>query len=188
MDLVIGQQANKAAAQEPSGLLAHLRARDLAALDRLTLDYGGALSRAAYLLIGDAHLAADVVQETLIAAWDGAGRTNERTELRPWLFGILFNLGRKQLRSFTRRRRREETASLRAASVSERSDGEDDRIEQLRHALQQLDEDERQLIVLRFEQDFSVAQAAQALGVPEGTVKSRTFSAIEKLRRLMKPG
>ncbi len=187
MDLVIGQPNQKAAAQEPmqdTGLLARLRARDIAALDRLTLDYGAALSRAAYLVIGDSHAAADVVQETLIAAWDSAPRTNEGTQLRPWIFGILFNLGRKHLRGLVRRRRREEVVSTRAGSTSNRPEA-DDRLEKLREALATLEEDERQLIVLRFEQDFSVAQCAQTLEVPEGTIKSRTHAAVEKLRRQM---
>lgn len=187
MELAISQTGNQASPQQvvaETGLLARLRAREAAALDRLALDYGAALSRAAYLLLGDAHSAADLAQETLIAAWDGARRTGQGTQLRPWLFGILFNLGRKHLRSLSRRRRREETVALRAANAGEQPE-DDQRLERLQVALAALDEDERQLIVLRFEQDFSVAQAAQALGIPEGTVKSRTHAAVEKLRRTM---
>lgn len=187
MELAIGQtihQPTKQARDEPS-VLARLRARDIAALDRLTLDYGAALTRAAWLVLGDAHAAADLAQEALIAAWDGAGRTDEATELRPWLFGILFNLGRKQLRTLARRRKREENA---ARSEAGSTMGEDERLQGLRRALATLDEDERQLIVLRYEQDFSVAETARALGVPEGTVKSRTHAAVEKLRKMMKQG
>jgi len=68
-----------------------LRRRDPVALEMLVREYGTPLRRAGYLYLGRADAAEDVTQETFIAAWDQAPRAAEDTQLRPWLFGILFN-------------------------------------------------------------------------------------------------
>jgi RNA polymerase sigma-70 factor (ECF subfamily) len=59
------------------------------------------------------------------------------------------------------------------------------RIDAVRAALEQLDADHRTVIALRFEQACSVAETAEALGIPEGTVKSRTHAAIRRLRKIL---
>ena len=169
-------------------LLESLRKRDRAALERLVDRFGPQLTRAAYLHLGDAHAAEDVTQETLVAAWDGAPRCRDETRLRPWLFGILFNRCRKYRRSLWRRMRRERLVARRRLEEQSGGRENDEQLEMLHQALGKLDDDLRAVIILRFGQDFSVAQAAEALGLPEGTVKSRTHSAIQKLREYMRAG
>ena len=125
----------------PSGgqdLLERLRNRDGAALEKIALEYGAPLSRAAYLYLGDAHEASDVAQDVFIAAWDGARRTTDKTPLRAWLFGILFHMCRKRRRTFARRRRREEkSAARRPLFVPAPWEGAEaeERLEELRRAL-----------------------------------------------------
>ncbi len=181
---------------EPAGLLARLRSGDQAALAQITRQYGRALTRAAYLHLGDAHAAEDAVQEAMIAAWDGAHRTSEETPLWPWLLGIAFNHCRKHLRSLSRRRRREQQAhelrlihtndvhSPGAAALA--ADETKNRLDALRHALGQLTEPLRCVVILRYEQGLSVADTATALNVPQGTVKRRCHEAIGQLRQLMR--
>lgn len=168
-------------------LLRRLRRRDRSALEDLCRQYGSALTRAAYLYLGDSDAAADATQETLIAAWDGAGRTGEETRPRSWLFGILFNTCRKHRRTARRRRRREERAvsRRRAAENPGSRAGEEDRLTALQTALARLDGGHRAVVVLRYEQEMSVAETAAALGIPEGTVKSRTHTALARLKTLM---
>ena len=168
-------------------LLTSLRKRGRAALERLAERFGPELARAAYLYLGDAHAAEDVAQETLIAAWDGARRCRHETRLRPWLFGILFNQCRKYRRSLWRRIRRERVAARRRVEAHDGGRENDEQLEMLRQALGKLDDGLRAVIILRFGQNFSIAQAAEALDLPEGTVKSRTHSAIQKLREYMRP-
>jgi len=166
-------------------ILERLRLRDARALASLAELYGSDLTRACYLYLADAHAAEDVCQETLLAAWNAAGRTNGRTPLRAWLFGILFNQCRKHRRSLWRRERRElDAAQRRAESAEGHEDAE--RLETLRHAVARLDEALRAVVILRYEQGFSIAETAETLGLPEGTVKSRTSAAIERLRTLMR--
>lgn len=168
---------------EDSGLLEGLRRHREEALEVLIELYGSALTRAAYAYLSDRSAADDIVQETFIAAWDGAHRTSDATKVRSWLFGILFNRMRKHLRTQTRRKRREEKAA--ELRVEMRVDGNGQHAlsdEDLHTALQQLDEKARSVIVLRFQERLSVEETARALDIPEGTVKSRTSAALRKLR------
>jgi RNA polymerase sigma-70 factor, ECF subfamily len=166
-------------------LLDRLRRREGQAFERLAELYGASLTRVSYLYLSDAHAAEDVCQETLLAAWNAAGRMNDQTRLRPWLFGILFNQCRKYRRSLWRRLRRERDAAVRPGGHGDGS-AETERLEALRLAIGRLDDGLRAVVILRYEQGFSVAQAAEALGLPQGTVKSRTFAATEKLRALVR--
>lgn len=159
-------------------LLARLRERDRAGLEEVAREFGDELTRAAYLYLGDYHAAADVSQETLIAAWEGAPRTGVETRLRPWLFAILFNIARKELRARVRRTKRE----AEFAGRPRRSGATGDEIEDLRRAMRKLDPPRREVIILRFERELSVAETAAALEIPAGTVKSRTHTALARLR------
>ncbi|MHC4840288.1 MAG: RNA polymerase sigma factor [Planctomycetota bacterium] len=161
-------------------LAVRLKRRDRDAVEELSEMFGNALTRAAWVYLGDQHAAADVVQDTLMAAWDSARKLKDETSLRPWLFGILFNRCRKVMRSLARRRKRELKAGLTSHEPANTRD-----MEPLQHAIQQLDEDSRKVVVLRYLEEMSVEQTALALGIPEGTVKSRTHSALGKLRQLM---
>lgn len=172
-------------------LLERMRNRDGAAFEKIVLEYGAPLSRAAYLYLGDAHEAADVAQDVFIAAWDGAWRTTDKTPLRAWLFGILFHMCRKRRRTFARRRRREEKAAGRRPSFTPAPwEGVEagERLEALREALAGLEGPLREVILLRYEQGMSVAETAEALDIPEGTVKSRTHNAIGVLRGRLERG
>ncbi len=173
---------------EDRRLLARLRHGDAAALAELNARFGTPLTRAAFLYLGDAHAAADMVQDALVAAWDGCRRTAETTALRPWLFGILFNRCRKELRSRRRRRRREVAAfELRESLRQDPSEWEreTDRLDSLRRALDRLEPGFREVVILRYHQDMSVEEVSRTLGIPAGTVKSRTHAACAKLKREM---
>jgi RNA polymerase sigma-70 factor, ECF subfamily len=166
-------------------LLERLRAREQAALEELAVQFSKALTRAAYVYLGDADAAQDAAQETLIAAWDGAKRTSNQTRLRPWVFGVLFNSCRRHVRTLSRRRKREQGAArVEAFTPAADSSAAEDQA-RLREALAELPEDQRQVVVLRYEQQFSVEETAVALDIPQGTVKSRLHAAIARLRALM---
>jgi len=167
-------------------LFTALRLRDETALDRLVERFASELTRAAYLFLGSVHVAEDVVQETFLAVWNAASRARPDTNLRPWLFGILFNQCRKHARSGRRRMHRERIVALQRSESQEAGDEiDDDRLDRLARALADLDERFRAVVILRYERGFSVAQAAETLGLPEGTIMSRTHAAVKKLRTAM---
>jgi RNA polymerase sigma-70 factor, ECF subfamily len=167
-------------------ILQCLRGQDQAGLHLLARKHGLALVRAAYLHLGDTHAAEDVAQDAIIAAWDSAPRAASTTDLRPWLFGILFNHCRNYRRSIWRRRRREHLSAQRRQELATEANPLDlESLHRLRQAMARLNEDFREVLILRYERELSVVETANALGVPEGTVKSRTFKAILLMRELM---
>jgi len=168
-------------------ILRRLRLRDKGGLDELARDHGSALVRAAYLFLGDAAAADDVAQDAMIAAWDAAPRAGPGTRLRPWLMGILFNRCRKWKRSLWRRFKRERAAAevRREGEVAEGGEDEAERLEALRRSVRRLDESLREVLILRYERRMSVEECAAALGVPQGTVKSRVHKAVQLLRVYM---
>jgi RNA polymerase sigma-70 factor, ECF subfamily len=167
------------------GIFPRLRRRESATLEALVQEYGTPLRRAAYLYLGRLDAAEDVTQETFIAAWDQAPWAAEDTQLRPWLFGILFNRCRKYRRSLWRRLRREKAATERRTGQG-RGEPPDEQLEVLQVAMSRLNEDLRAVVILRFEREMGVAETAAALGVPEGTVKSRTHTALQQLREYVR--
>jgi len=165
-------------------LLDRLRGKDPQALATLVQEYGDMLTKAAWLYLGDAHAAEDAVQDTFLAAWDGARRTGTSSPLRGWLLGILMNRCRKYIRACQRRRRRELLAA-RQRTAADAPPDEPAPLEALRQAVADLDVHHREVIILRFWQALSVEQTADALGVPPGTVKSRCHAAVAQLRAML---
>lgn len=145
--------------------------------------------RFAYLLLGDPDDAEDITQETFLRAYDHLGRFDTTRPLRPWLLSITANLSRNRRRSAGRyldaisRAFRLEPQT--GPNIEERSELDQDS-HQLWKAVRRLSADDQQVVYLRFFLDLSVAEAAQALDVAEGTVKSRLNRALGRLRAIIK--
>lgn len=145
--------------------------------------------RLAYLFLGDSDDAEDITQETFLRAYHNLKRFDPTRPLRPWLLSIAANLAKNRHRSaarylavLTRSFRAEPPASL---DVEQHTSQNQD-AGQLWKAVQQLNMDDQQVIYLRFFLDLSTAEAAQALDVAEGTVKSRLNRAVGRLRVIVK--
>ncbi len=136
---------------------------------------------------GDRQLAEDVVQETFLRAWQKADRlTDDRGSVRGWLKQVAHNIAVDQYRAA--KRRPQETGW---DSVAEPHGADDDpslltRIV-LDKALRTLPEEHRAALVETFLRDRTAVQAASRLGVPAGTVKSRVFYGLRRLRETMDP-
>ena len=135
-----------------------------------------ALSRTAYLLTGDAHLAEDLVQTALFKA----ARSWQRIQGSPeaYVRRILYT----QNISWWRTRRVKETAlgSYDAPAAT----GDPDLRVTLEQALAGLTTRQRTVLVLRYFEDLTEVQTAAALGIGAGTVKSITRQALARLRTL----
>ncbi len=135
-----------------------------------------------HLTGNDRTHAEDVAQETLLRAWRNASVLEEsRGSVRSWLFTVARNIVIDEWRS-KRNKREIPTDDLTDLSGSE------DRTDQLllswvvAEALTQLSQEHRAVLLACYYRGQSVAEASRRLGVPEGTVKSRTHYALRALR------
>ncbi|MFE1014660.1 sigma-70 family RNA polymerase sigma factor [Streptomyces sp. NPDC058794] len=138
---------------------------------------------------GDRQRAEDLVQETLVRAWQHpeALRADDFDSVRPWLLTVARRLAIDARRARQARPAEVGDAVLENARVcadhAERAAAALD----VREAVKTLTPEHREVLVLVYFQGASVAEAAAALGIPPGTVKSRAYYALRALRRVL-PG
>jgi RNA polymerase sigma-70 factor (sigma-E family) len=154
--------------------------REQRAFEAFVADASGRLMRTAYLLSGDHGHAEDLVQATLLRMarrWHRARQQPEAYARR-----VLVNLAKDRWRSL--RRRVGEVAVTTDVVVVPEDDGVLER-EHLFAAMRDLPSGQRAVLVLRYFDDLSVAETAAALDCSEGTVKSQTARALERMRRAL---
>jgi RNA polymerase sigma-70 factor (sigma-E family) len=143
----------------------------------------GLVRTAALLTAGDAHLAEDVVQSTLTrlyVSWPLFVRAGNRDGYaRRALVNALMDEHRRP------RRRRERTAESVPDSAAVAPDPGTAATEALMAALRELPPRMRSAVVYRYFHDLSVAETADALGCSQGTVKSQTARALDRLRDVL---
>ena len=162
---------------------------DSEAFRYLVEQYKDVLYGTALLMTGNRALAEEQVQEALLAAWRGIKGFHSGRPVKPWLVRILVNAIVSQ-----RRRRAVPTVPLEnhhppddQPHPSEAMEAQLDR-QRIRQALDGLNPDQRQVVVLRYFADLTVPQLAEAIGVREGTVKSRLHRALGRLRDQLAAG
>jgi RNA polymerase sigma factor (sigma-70 family) len=169
------------------GLRARARAGDADAFGELFDSCAKAVYNHAFRLIGDWSAAEDVMAQTFLEAWRSRERiTADGGSLRPWLLGIATNLAR----GYRRASRRQAAGLLRLGPPPDTPDFADEvtgrlddanRIAALHRSLSRLRPDEFEVLALCAWSDLSYAEAAEALGVPVGTVRSRLSRVRAKL-------
>jgi RNA polymerase sigma factor (sigma-70 family) len=138
----------------------------------------------AYKVLGDRGLCEEASQQTFLRAWRASGRIDVGRELAPWLATI----ARRVAIDLYRREARRVTSPLDSvapdepALVSPDAAAEDVYdVWEVRRAVSELPEEEREIVRLQHLDGFTHAQIATRLGVPVGTVKSRSFRAHRRL-------
>lgn len=168
-----------------------LRAGEPAAFDLLFDAFANAVHRHAVRLTGDWAVAEDVVSLTFLEAWRLRHRLlPEGDSPLPWLLGIATNVQRNIARAA--RRHRDALRRLPVHhSVPDFADELVDRmhdaarLEAAQRALSRLRRGEREVLYLCVWSGLDYAAAAEALGVPVGTVRSRLSRARNKLRKIV---
>jgi RNA polymerase sigma-70 factor (ECF subfamily) len=143
--------------------------------------YAGAVQTVARATIGgDDELCADVVQQTFVKAWRAAGNFDPDRDLAPWLYAIARRTAVDALRA-ERRPTRGDHAPETDVAVTDRSFEQTWEAHQIRDALDRLPPDEREVMRLSHFIGLSHSDIADRLGVPVGTIKSRTHRAHRRL-------
>jgi RNA polymerase sigma-70 factor (sigma-E family) len=162
-----------------------MRQSDEESFRRFAVEHAPRLRRSAYLFCGDWHLAEDLMQSALIKIYRSWSRIDHGENLHNYGRTVLLRTWLDEKRRPWRRSEQTE------AAVPERLDdarGPADSTERLwardlvHQGLLRLPPRQRAVLVLRYFDDLSVAEAAKAMGCTEGTVKSQTSRGLDALR------
>lgn len=183
-ELPLEVEATAAGSAPEEALVARCRQGDPAAFARLVALHESMVYNLAVRLLGDAEEARDVAQEVFLRVYRTLERFEGRSRLKTWIYRIVVNQCHNNRRFWHRRRRECEQAIDEAlpaptgrggafgASPFEQARAHE-RAQRVQEALLSLRFDQRSVLVLREVEGLSCAQIAAALGIPEGTVKSR---------------
>ena len=166
-------------------LIQRIAQRDRGAFEDLYNRYARAVFGLALRRLGDRGRAEDAVQETFASIWRSAGTYRpERGPGAPWLYTVARNA------TVDRSRERIETPSE-VPDEATNEPGPAEQTEQnwltwrVHSALQELPEREREAIALAYWSGLSQSEVAEHLGIPLGTVKTRTRSGLARLAELL---
>jgi RNA polymerase sigma-70 factor (ECF subfamily) len=136
-------------------------------------------------LTQNADRADDLVQETLVKAWDKHHSFQMGTNLKAWLFTILRNEFYSQMRKRGREIQDSDGIMTERLAVHPGQHGKLD-LDDFRKALEQLPEDQREAIILIGASGFSYEEAAEICNCAVGTIKSRVSRARSRLQDILK--
>jgi RNA polymerase sigma-70 factor, ECF subfamily len=160
------------------------RRREDAGIRAVYREYGRLVYAVALRSLGRKDLAEDATQQTFVQAWQAADRFEAGKELAPWLATI----ARRVAIDVHRRETRRAAEALDDVPPSDPSlvsmpTGLDQWYTawQVRRAVDQLPPDEREVVRLQHLEGYTQSEVALRLGVPQGTVKSRSHRAHQRL-------
>lgn len=171
-------------------LMSQVAGGDASAFDVLTARYEKAVTLRLRDIIRDSDAARDLTQEVLLRVWTHADQWDGRGSLKGWIFRIATNAALNHLRTVRRRREAPmdspteqeyeiDDSALRPEEVVELAE----RNRLFRALVEELPADKREVLRLVHEAEMEIHEVAQALGIPEGTVKSRLHYARKRLAR-----
>ena len=138
---------------------------------------------AALALVGNREDALDISQEAFVKAYRAIRRFDPQRPFYPWFYRIVRNLCFDWLRKRANRPRSGLIAEIPDSRANPEALAHRDEIrEGVWRAVHRLGEKDREIIVLRHFQHMSYREIAEALGIPQGTVMSRLFTARSRLR------
>jgi RNA polymerase sigma-70 factor, ECF subfamily len=164
-------------------LVARCLRGDLSGFEPIVERYNRVLFGVALRLLGSYQDACDATQDALIKAFEHLDSYDPERKLFSWLYRILVN----ECLNVRRARHPAEPLDERISDGAQPDEAAaaGERRERIQAALQELPFDSRQVVVLRHFAEFSYAEIADALGIPEKTVKSRLFTARQRLAELL---
>ena len=169
--------------EDEDGLIGRCLEGDSTAFERLVERYHRPLFRVAARLLGDREEARDATQTAFLKAYQALATCDRQRKFFSWIYRILVNECLNTIRS----RRPLQALDEGLAAPAGRTDAvasAETRI-QVRRALLELSQDQRDVVLLRHFAELSYDEMAAALGIPAKTVKSRLFSARQRLCELL---
>jgi len=133
----------------------------------------------------DRQVSEDLTQESFLNAWHHIRQLRDGKALNGWLYRIAGNVSKL----YWRRHKHKKTAAIESFDVSDSTQAgpdiveHDEQLEKLKNAVARLPVKLRQTVVLHYMQQLTIAEAADAAGIREGTLKSRLNRALTTLRK-----
>lgn len=149
--------------------------------ERIAMPQTRSLLRVARRLTSDPATAEDLVQETMLSAWRGFHQFRHGTNIRAWLFRILFN----SFHAFGRKMR--SGPKIVPLDDEFQSDSRMQQAVEISQALDELPVEQRIVVLLSIVEGFTCQEASQILAIPIGTVMSRLGRARQVLRDRLSP-
>jgi RNA polymerase sigma-70 factor, ECF subfamily len=176
--------------EDDSELFTRAQRGDAAAYEEIVRHYQQVAFRTAYMITGSAAEAEDAAQDGFMKAFRALDRFRPGAPPRPWLLRIIANEARNRVRSTQRRHGLELRLAegFRPGDAAPSPEAESVAAEDTRRLLDlvnALTEEDRLVITSRYFLELSGDETAAALGIPEGTVKSRLSRALARLRARM---
>ncbi len=170
-------------------LMARAKAGNVAAFEELYHRFARRLKGFFFLQLGgDEELAADATHDVFLRAYEARNRYQEGKNVSTWLFTIAYNICRNHYRSNAYETQL--SATLDAEPIS------DEQIEvqldaaalddALAQVLSELPPPLHQLFSLHYQEELTIPQVAEIVGIPEGTVKSRLHKTMNIIRKKLK--
>lgn len=159
------------------------------ALKNLYFRYNITILNHLYRMVHDRVAAEDLTEETFFRVWRKASLFDERKgSFKTWLFRMASRLAINRLKRRTRRERRAPHVTLPEQEVADRSRSPVEEAhasearERVQTALSTLNDKDQAVLVLRHLEGMGEQEVAKILGIPKGTVKSRTYYAVRRLK------
>jgi RNA polymerase sigma-70 factor (ECF subfamily) len=169
-------------------LIQRLTAQDKEAFSYLYDNYSGAIYGTLIRIVNEEEIAQDLLQETFVKIWKSFALYNaEKGRLYTWMVNIARNLAidHKRSRSFKSSEKNQDIdKSVGAINRSQKTVFNIDRIG-LKEIVEKLKPESREMINLLYYGGYTQEEASKELGMPLGTVKTRTRTALIELRKLI---
>ncbi len=163
-------------------LVAKAKAGDADSFTALYEELAPSLYRTALYTLGNQHDAEDAVAETFMEAFHGIKKLRDDGAFAPWMFRILSVRCKRKIKDLIRSRNETDIDEMTqlddgtdiGEAVTQRTD--------LLKALSGLTAAERQIVALAVIEGYTTKETAKILGLPHGTVSSKLFRTLKKLR------
>ena len=194
-------ERNRAVADEDARFVIACQKGDVDAFEVLVERYQRKMLNIAYRMTGNYEEACDIVQEAFVSAYRTIKKFRGEARFSTWLYTITVNHAKNRLKHMQSLSRHEVVSiddpveSEDGPYTVEPASGETPIVEQLerkeiqekvQHCISSLDEDQREVLVLRDIQGCSYEEISDILKLPDGTVKSRLFRARDAMKHCLK--
>ncbi|GBC85933.1 ECF RNA polymerase sigma-E factor [bacterium HR11] len=180
---------------DDTALVDRIRAGDRYAFNLLVWKWEKPIYNMALRILGSEEDAAEICQEVFIKAYMHIHEFRGDARFSTWLYRIAINCCHNHLRRRQRQRKfQARVPDFEGAGLDEATAPDAETVvhqaqlaDRIHRALQGLPEDQRLVVELRVMHELSVEEVAHIMGIPEGTVKSRLYYAVKRLRELLRP-